>query len=408
MGTQDKVIKGKVGLLKLAEELGNVSKACKTLGYSRDSFYRYKDLYETGGETALEEISRQRPLLKNRVEPEIESAVLKMAFEQPTWGQLRVSNELKKVGTLISSGGVRTIWQRNDLETKKKRLKALEAKVAQDGVILTEAQLAALERNAPDEVGHGQIETEHPGFLGSQDTYYVGNIKGIGRIYQQTFVDTYSRVAKVKLYTQRNSLVAADLLNDRVVPFFDDQEVKLDRVLTDRGSEYNGRLETHSYQLYLALEDIEHTRTKAYSPQTNGICERFHKTIKDEFYEVVFRRKLYRSLDELQIDVDAWIDYYNEQRPHSGRFCYGKTPMQTFLDARHIAQEKQAIGKFQAQPAQPRSSVIGSSGQGRSAAESDQRERPLTGRDATDYTRPEQAAALAIIGQLEPVGQSTD
>lgn len=268
-----------------------------------------------------------------------------MALEQPTWGQMRASNELKQAGMLISAGGVRSIWLRNDLESKGKRLKALEAKVAQDGIVLTEAQVAALERHVKDEMEVGQIETDHPGYLGSQDTYYVGNIKGIGRIYQQTYVDTYTRVARVKLYTQRNSLVAADALNDRVLPFYEEQGVKVQRILTDRGSEYCGVPHTHSYELYLAVEDIEHTTTRAYRPQTNGICERFHRTLKEEFYDVAFRRKLYHSLEELQTDVDAWIHYYNIQRPHSGRFCFGKTPMQTFMDSRHIAWEKQAIGQ---------------------------------------------------------------
>lgn len=280
MTKQQKIIKAKVGLLRLAEELGNVSKACKTMGYSRDSFYRFRELYEMGGEAALEEISRSKPILKNRTEPRIEEAVLKMALEQPTWGQMRASNELKQAGMLISAGGVRSIWLRNDLESKGKRLKALEAKVAQDGIVLTEAQLAALERHVKDEVEVGQIETDHPGYLGSQDTYYVGNIKGIGRIYQQTHVDTYTRVAHVKLYTQRNSLVAADALNDRVLPFYEEQGVKVQRILTDRGSEYCGVPHTHSYELYLAVEDLEHTTTRAYRPQTNGICERFHRTLE--------------------------------------------------------------------------------------------------------------------------------
>lgn len=341
MTTEQKIIKGKVGLLALAQQLGNVSQACKTLGYSRDSFYRFKELYETGGEAALVEISRKKPVLKNRVDTVIEQAVVALAIEQPAWGQVRISNALKQRGMMISPGGVRSVWLRHDLETMQKRLKALEAKSAQENFILTEAQIAALEKQKQIKQAEGEIETAHPGYLGSQDTFYVGTLKGVGRIYQQTFIDTYSRVAVVKLYDQKNGLVAADLLNDRVVPFFDEQGLKLLRILTDRGSEFCGNLEHHAYQLYLAVEDIDHSRTKAYSPQTNGICERFHRTMLDEFYRIAFRKKIYRSLEELQADVDAWLEDYNHRRPHSGRYCYGKTPMQTFLDSKHIALDKQ-------------------------------------------------------------------
>lgn len=336
----EKIIKPKLGVLELAKQLGNVSKACNVMGYSRDSFYRFKQLYENGGEEALQEISRKKPNVKNRVPDYIEEAVINLAIENPALGQVRASHELSQRGVLVSASGVRSIWLRNDLESLKKRLKALEAKVAQEGILLTEEQLKMLEKAKLEKEAHGEIETEHPGYLGSQDTYFVGTMKGVGRIYQQTFIDTYSRVAFAQLYTEKTAITSAHALNERVLPWFQEQDVPLLRVLTDRGTEYCGLIESHAYQLYLALEDIDHSKTKARHPQTNGICERFHKTIKEEFYSVTFRKKVYTSLEELQVDLDLWMRKYNEFRPHSGRHCYGKTPMQTFMDAKHIAQEK--------------------------------------------------------------------
>jgi len=316
--TTENVIRHKIGLLNLAEELDNVSRACKIMGVSRDTFYRYKEAVEDGGVEALIEESRRKPNPKNRIDQKVEQAIVDYALEQPAHGQVRASNELRKRGIFVSPTGVRGAWLRHDLETFKKRLKALESKAAAEGWVYTEAQIAALEKRQQDREAGGEIETHHPGYLGSQDTYYVG----------------------AKLYTTKTPITSADVLNDRVLPLFLEHELPLLRILTDRGTEYCGRPEQHDYQLYLAINDIDHTRTKAKSPQTNGICERFHKTVLDEFYRVAFRKKIYEDLESLQRDLDEWLHYYNHERTHQGKMCCGRTPMETLEDGKKIWQEK--------------------------------------------------------------------
>lgn len=340
INSTDKIIKHKVGLLNLAEELGNVSKACKVMGLSRDTFYRYKSAVEEGGIESLFDQSRRKPNLKNRVDEATEQAVIAYAIDYPAHGQHRTSNELRKQGIFVSGSGVRSIWLRHQLANFKERLTALENKVATEGILLTEAQIAALENKKHDDEACGEIETVHPGYLGSQDTFYVGTLKGVGRIYQQTFVDTYSKIAFAKLYTTKTPITAADMLNDRVLPFFEQHSLPMLRILTDRGTEYCGKAEHHDYQLYLALNDIEHTKTKVRSPQTNGICERFHKTILQEFYQVTFRKKIYADIESLQNDLDEWINYYNNRRTHQGKMCCGRTPIATLIDGKQIWKEK--------------------------------------------------------------------
>ncbi|MFA3127173.1 IS481 family transposase [Acinetobacter pittii] len=338
--TNNQIIKHKVGLLNLVEELQNVSKACKVMGVSRDTFYRYQELASTGNMDALINQSRRTLNLKNRVDEQTEQAVIESAIQYPAYGQHRTSNELRQIGIFVSGSGVCSIWLRHNLENFKKRLNALEMKVAQEGIQLSDQQIAALERKHEDDVACGEIETHHPGYLGAQDTFYVGNLKGVGRIYQQIFIDTYSKVVHCKLYTTKTPITAADLLNDRVLPLYESHGLPMLRILTDRGTEYCGKVEHHDYELYLALNDIDHTKTKAASPQTNRICERFHKTVLQEFYQIIFRKKLYSSLEELQFDLDGWLKFYNTEWTHQGKVCNGRTPFETLLDGKHIWAEK--------------------------------------------------------------------
>ncbi len=176
------------------------------------------------------------------------------------------------------------------------------------------------------------IEAPRPGFLLCQDTYFVGTIKGVGRIYQQTVVDAHCSLAFAKLYLSKVPMTAVDVLNDRVLPFYDEHGVEVAHLLTDNGRETCGKPLSHPFELFLAISRIEHRRTQVGSPETNGFCERFHRTVKEEFYAVTFRKKVYESMDELQRDLDAYLAFYNRERTHQGYRTQGRTPHQAFLD----------------------------------------------------------------------------
>lgn len=330
MTQQQYIINRKVNIVELAKTLGNISEACRNLGVSRQHYYDIKSAINEDGVDGLLEKSRKSPRVANRISPEIEKMVLDYALEYPTHEQVRVENELKAKGIRISSGGVRGVWARHNLLRKGDRLKRLEKYSSESGKILTESQVAALENAKEQKEAHGEIETFHPGFLFGQDTYYVGYIKGVGKIYQQTGIDTFSNVGFAKLYADKTAITAADFLNDKVLPFFDAEMIKLLRVLTDRGTEYSSKMEQHPYQLFLHLNDIEHSRTKAFHPQTNGCTERLNQIIQDEFYAVAFRKTHYKSVDQIHTDLDQFMNYYNERRTNQGKRCLGRTPKQTW------------------------------------------------------------------------------
>lgn len=339
MTHQQYIISRKLNIVDLAEQLGNISEACRKLGVSRQHYYDIKSALEEDGVEGLLEKARNKPRLNNRVAPAIEERVLSYSLEFPTHGQARTSNELKKEGIIVSPGGIRGIWLRHGLEKRALRLKRLEAWAAEASNILTENQVQALEDAKEEKEARGNIESYHPGFLLGQDTFYAGWIKGVGKIYQQTGIDTYTNIGFAKLYTEKTAVTAADFLNDKVLPFFDSHNIPLLRVLTDRGTEYCGSKESHPYQLFLYLNDIEHSRTKVRSPQTNGCTERLNQTILDEFYKVAFRKKLYTSLEQIQEDLDEFLNTYNSERTNQGRYCNGRTPMQTFTEGLDLCKQ---------------------------------------------------------------------
>ena len=329
MTAKEKVAQRKLSMLQLAEELGNVSKACKIMGYSRSQFYEIKRAFQTGGLEALLDKPPIPGSVPHKVAEEIEKKVLDLSIEHPAWGQMRIRDEMIMRGIVLGATTVRNIWLRHNLETRYKRMLELEKRSAKKGFKLTEEQIRLLEKHNP-EFAERHIETLYPGYLLSQDTFYVGTLKGVGRLYLQAVVDTFSSFAFAKLYTAKIAITAADILNDHVLPFFSEEGIAVNAMLTDNGKEYKGKVDNHPYELFLALNDIEHRLTKVGTPRTNGFVERFHRTVLDEFFREAFRKKFYASVDELQADLDAWLKHYNHERPHRGYRNQGRRPYETF------------------------------------------------------------------------------
>lgn len=325
--------KRKLSLLELAAELDNVSKACQIMGYHRDSFYEIKRAFQMGGTAALVEQRRgPRSAHPNRVAPEIENAILDYSLKFPTHGATRTANELRLAGVTVSGSGVRGVWLRHDLETRHKRLLRLEAASRENVIVLTEEQVALLERVSP-EFRSRHVESSRPGELLNQDTFYWGTLKGVGKVYVQVVVDVFCSLAFAKVYNSKMPVTACDLLYERVLPFYDALGVSVGAVLTDNGREFCGVPERHPYELFTNLEGIEHRTTKVRSPRTNGFVERMNRTLLDECFRVKGRETWYTSTDEIQRDLDQFIEYYNLRRTHQGYRLNGRTPAQALREA---------------------------------------------------------------------------
>ena len=322
----------KLSLLQLADELGNVSKACKIMGYHRDTFYEVRRAYQTGGVHSLLEKKRgPRNPHPNRVSPDIEKRVLDYALEFPTHGAQRVANELRLQDVNISPTGVRGVWLRHDLETRYKRLMRLEEHARGEPPIeLTQSQVELLERHSAG-FRCRHVEADRPGQLLNQDTFFWGTIKGVGKVYVQVVVDVFCSMAFAKVYTSKMPVTAADTIYDRVLPFYEAMGVPVQAVLTDNGREFCGKPESHPYELLLAMEGIEHRTTKVRSPRTNGFVERMNRTLLDECFRVDGRRVWYLNPAEIQRDLDRFLKRYNFKRTHQGYRVRGRTPGQTFV-----------------------------------------------------------------------------
>jgi transposase InsO family protein len=332
MTTEAKVARRKLSLLELAAEMSNVSKACKLMGYSRQQFYEIRRNYQTfGAEGLIDRLPGPKGPHPNRVEKAVEQAILDYCLASPCHGPVTVANQLVLKGINVSSGGVRGVWSRHNLLSKHDRLLRLEKVSREQNLELNEAQIRVLERFSP-EFRERHIETKHTGDLVAVDTFMVGSLKGVGRIYLQTVIDCHSRYAWGRLYTNKMPVTAVHVLNEDVLPFFEKHNAVITTVLSDNGREFCGRPDHHPYELFLQLEGIGHRTTKVRRPQSNGFVERLHRTLLDEHFRIMGRTKWYESIDEMQKDLEAYLQHYNHDRTHQGRNMKGRVPYKAFID----------------------------------------------------------------------------
>ena len=329
MTAKEKLAHKRLTLLQLAEKLGNVSKACRFHKVSRSQFYEYKRSFQEFGLEGLVDKPPTPGSQPNQIPEETKTRIISLSLEHPAFGQQRIADQLALEGLSVCATTVRNVWLKVNLETKYKRLLQLEEQAMTEGFQLTEQQIRLLEKANP-EFAERHVESEYPGYLLCQDTFYVGRLKGVGRLYLQAVVDTYGSFAFGKLYTSKRQETAADILNDRVLPFYQSHDLVVEAILTDNGTEYKGRPMIHMYEIFLELNDIEHRTTRVATPRTNGFVERFNRTVLDEFFRTAFRKKLYESVDALQTDLDEWLHTYNYERPHRGYRNQGRRPIETF------------------------------------------------------------------------------
>lgn len=332
MTPQEMLLKHKLSLLQLARELNNIKKACNVLNVSRQHYYDVKRDYEKYGIEGLKPKERSRPVMPNQTERSIEEKILEYSLEHPSFGKERVAMNIRlEHGIYITSSGIRSIWQRHKMDSKKDRYSKLENIIAKKGFLLSPNQIQELVIKA-DLLKEKHVLSYFPGYLLCQDTFEVGTIKGVGKIYMQAVIDTYGSFGFAKLYKHKTALTATDILVDKVLPFYNSMSLPVLNVLTDNGTEYCGNYPSHEYEFVLDLFKIKHRRIKVGSPKTNGFVERFNRTVLEEFFAVAFRTNWYYSLEQLQADLDEWMFNYNFKRPHQGYRVKGQTPSKVLLN----------------------------------------------------------------------------
>lgn len=327
MDAKVKLAEQRLSVLELAQALGSVSEACKQRGMSRTQFYEWKKRFQEQGVAGLVDLPPVHKTHPQTTPYDIVEQVLALSADQPKWGCVRLSAMLRLNGINISSVTVQNILIKNGLASHYDRMLALEKRALDNKLELRPEQVRWLEKNNPC-FRERHVESSGPGQLLSQDTYYVGHLKDLGKLYMQTVVDTFGSYAFGRVYTAKVPECAAHLLHNDVLPFYRTLGLPVMAVLTDNGKEFCGT-ESHPYELYLRLNDIEHRNTRVRRPQTNGFVERFHRTVADEFFTPTFLKNFYTSVEALQGDLDAWLMYYNTERPHLGYRNMGRRPIDT-------------------------------------------------------------------------------
>jgi transposase InsO family protein len=327
MTADEKIARQRLSVLELAQTLGNVSEACRQRDMTRTQFYEYKRRFQTHGLVGLKDLPPIHKTHPFTTAPEVVERLLVLSLEHPGWGCVRLSSMLKLEGLSVSSPTIQTILIKHGMGSKYERLLKLEEKAAQEAIDLTPEQVAQIEKSNPS-FRERHVESSRPGELLAQDTFFVGHLKGVGKVYLHAVVDTYGSYAFGFLHTSKQPEAAVAVLHNDVLPFYQDRGLTVAAVLTDNGREFCGT-ESHPFELYLALNDIEHRRTKVRRPQTNGFIERFNRTALDEFFRSAFRTKFYESVQTLQADLDAWLVHYNTERAHQGYRNLGRRPIDT-------------------------------------------------------------------------------
>lgn len=321
-----KNVNQRLSVLELAQALGNVSEACRRENITRTQFYEYKKRFQSMGLEGLKDILPARKGHPHTTPVAVAERILVLSLEHPGWGCVRLSEELKREQIMVSSPTVQNILIKNGMGSKQDRVQKLEEKLESEIVNLSEEQLELLEKANPcyrERFSRGG----KPGELLAQDTIFLGYFNGLGKVYIQAVVDTYSNYAFGFINSSKTPDSAVALLYNDVLPFFKERRFEIKAIITNNSREYCGR-DNHHYELFLMLNDIEHRHTRVRQFQANGFVKRFGRIAIAEFFAKRINERTNVTLEGLQTDFDVWLSDYNTKRPHRGFPNMGKTPLE--------------------------------------------------------------------------------